>query len=87
MKSPAQVQELAEWLAATDIGLLELRTPGRGELRCRSTMRRTLSSQASTSSCAATASSQLHSMKRMRLPIGAWPSRQRSASITVPNLG
>lgn len=27
MKSPAQVQELAAWLAATDIGLLELRTP------------------------------------------------------------
>ncbi|WP_076998452.1 biotin/lipoyl-containing protein [Variovorax sp. KK3] len=27
MKSPEQVQELAAWLAATDIGLLELRTP------------------------------------------------------------
>jgi acetyl-CoA carboxylase biotin carboxyl carrier protein len=27
MKSPAQVQELAAWLAATDIGLLELHTP------------------------------------------------------------
>ena len=27
MKSPAQVRELAAWLAATDIGLLELRTP------------------------------------------------------------
>ena len=27
MKSPAQVQELAAWLAATDVGLLELRTP------------------------------------------------------------
>ena len=27
MKSPAQVQQLAAWLAATDIGLLELRTP------------------------------------------------------------
>ncbi|OUM02788.1 acetyl-CoA carboxylase biotin carboxyl carrier protein [Variovorax sp. JS1663] len=32
MKSPEQVQELAAWLAATDIGLLELRTPG-GVLR------------------------------------------------------
>jgi acetyl-CoA carboxylase biotin carboxyl carrier protein len=27
MKSPEQVRELAAWLAATDIGLLELRTP------------------------------------------------------------
>ena len=27
MKSPEQVQQLAAWLAATDIGLLELRTP------------------------------------------------------------
>ena len=27
MKTPAQVRELAAWLAATDIGLLELRMP------------------------------------------------------------
>jgi acetyl-CoA carboxylase biotin carboxyl carrier protein len=32
MRTPEQLQQLAAWLAGTDIGLLELRTPG-GTLR------------------------------------------------------
>src|SRR5215208_5800560 len=55
--------------------------------RYRSRSRRTSAIQAINSSRAASASAQVVSMKRIREPMGAWPRRQRSASMTVPIFG